>query len=35
MTLKKKKTVVVNAGSVIAIAFDGDGKTIEVIGDNS
>ena len=35
MTLKKKKTIVVNAGSVIAIAFDGDGKTIEVLGENS
>ena len=35
MTMKKKKTIVVNAGSVIAIAFDGDGKTIEVLGENS
>ena len=35
MTLKKKKTIVVNAGNVIAIAFDGDGKTIEVLGENS
>lgn len=35
MTLKKKKTIVVNAGSVIAIAFDGDGKTVEVLGEDS
>lgn len=35
MTLKKKNTVVVNAGNVIAIAFDGDGMTVEVLGEDS